>query len=982
VPTLIRPALLLLLLLGVVGPLGAQPKMLDDRLVLELVAREPDIVTPTGIAVDEQGRVWVIENHTHQRPKDYQGPATDRIRIFSDFDESGKARQISTFAEGFKNSMGLALGSDGRVFLATRSEIFVIRNKDGKAGEQRSLIKLDSTGDYPHNGLSGFAFDPQGNLCFGLGENLGAAYKLVGTDGTTLAGGGEGGSIYRCRPDGSGLTRLATGFWNPFHVGFDGFGRLFAVDNDPDERGPCRLVHVIPGGDYGYRFRYGRKGLHPFDSWDGELPGTLPMVAGTGEAPCGVLAYESSGLPAEYRGSLLVTSWGDHLIERFQLEARGASFSAQSKTIVRGGEDFRPVGIAVGPGGAIYFSDWVDKSYPVHGKGRIWRIRMKKPPEDDKLRPSQVAKLETGKLKELLGHPRLEIRLAASDALAKKGQAGKDAIKEVLDGKGETRARISAVWAAARLGEEGESLLARANNDSAAEVRAEAIRLRVEALAADPARRDESYLLESALKDAAPAVRGQAVLGLKARESLRAIVPLLGDKDPFLVSAALTVLGVPGQSALLLQHATESDSRLRLGVLLALRRTGDKDGTPLVPAFLKDADPEIRRTAIQWVAEAQLKDFGDLLAKAAEKEPTSRALFEALLAAEHLLKGGKPDAEPVDETRLLTIIEDAKQPAIFRALALQMIKPDHPRLTADRLKEFVKGKDEGLRRQAVRLLAQRADAGTQSVLRELAGDAAAEPAVRAEAVGGLAGSAVEEESTRTLLLRLLDDAALQRQALRSLRQTTGRPETLKALMKWWDVQTGSGAARGEQAAQLLLTLQGNAAPAAVEFRRRLAEAAGKRPADDTQWQAHLTKGGNAAAGEAVFFHANGPRCFVCHRIDGRGGKIGPDLSIIGRATSRAKLIESVLQPSKEIAPRYVSWNITMRDGKVLTGMIVDEGPNSTITLADGQGKLTTVHRQNVEERQAVQKSIMPDNLHELMTPAELLDLMAFLNERK
>ena len=63
---------------------AAPPTVADKRLVIELVAQEPDIVTPTGLAVDEQGRVWVIENHTHQRSSGYKGPTSDRIRIFSD----------------------------------------------------------------------------------------------------------------------------------------------------------------------------------------------------------------------------------------------------------------------------------------------------------------------------------------------------------------------------------------------------------------------------------------------------------------------------------------------------------------------------------------------------------------------------------------------------------------------------------------------------------------------------------------------------------------------------------------------------------------------------------------------------------------------------------------------------------------------------------------------------------------------------------
>src|SRR4051812_10710557 len=90
VPSHLR--MLLCLGLLIVTPLSraGAPAALDDRLVLELVAREPDIVTPTGIAVDEDGRVWVIENHTHHRPPGYQGPASDRLKVFEDFDASGR----------------------------------------------------------------------------------------------------------------------------------------------------------------------------------------------------------------------------------------------------------------------------------------------------------------------------------------------------------------------------------------------------------------------------------------------------------------------------------------------------------------------------------------------------------------------------------------------------------------------------------------------------------------------------------------------------------------------------------------------------------------------------------------------------------------------------------------------------------------------------------------------------------------------------
>jgi putative heme-binding domain-containing protein len=216
-------------------------------------------------------------------------------------------------------------------------------------------------------------------MWFGLGENLGADYVVRGSDGTEIQGGGEGGSVYACRADGTEVRRVATGFWNPYHLYRSRSGQLFGVDNDPDARPPCRLLHIVEGGDYGFKFRYGRNGLHPFHAWNGELPGTLPMISGTGEAPSGVVGVEEEGWPADYGGALLVTSWGDHRIERFRLLPHGASYRSTLEPIVAGDENFRPVGIAMGRPGELYFSDWVDKSYELHGKGRLWRLRVKEP---------------------------------------------------------------------------------------------------------------------------------------------------------------------------------------------------------------------------------------------------------------------------------------------------------------------------------------------------------------------------------------------------------------------------------------------------------------------------------------------------------------------------------------------------------------------------------------------------------------------------
>ena len=104
-------------------------RRLED-CTLEQIAIEPAIVTPIGVAFDNQGRLLVVESHTHQRSEDYEGPASDRLRILSDSDGDGQLDQWQTFAEGFRHAMNVAVRDDNAVYLVTRSDVHLLRDTD------------------------------------------------------------------------------------------------------------------------------------------------------------------------------------------------------------------------------------------------------------------------------------------------------------------------------------------------------------------------------------------------------------------------------------------------------------------------------------------------------------------------------------------------------------------------------------------------------------------------------------------------------------------------------------------------------------------------------------------------------------------------------------------------------------------------------------------------------------------------------------
>ncbi|HEX4000755.1 MAG TPA: PVC-type heme-binding CxxCH protein [Pirellulales bacterium] len=936
----LRFALLPLLITGTGfagrGARAAQPRVADPRLAIDLFAESPQIVTPIGLTVDAKGRVLAVESNTHFRPPNYKGPATDRIRMFEDTKSTGRADRVSTWFEGTSSTMNLAVYRDGSVYVATRNEIFRLRDskQSGVADERTPIAHLETKGNYPHNGLSGFAFDFHGDVYFGIGENLGAAYKLVGSDASSISGGGEGGNIFRCRPDGSHLERVATGFWNPFHLCFTAFGRLMAVDNDPDSRPPCRLLEVVPGGDYGFRFRYGRSGLHPFVAWNGELPGTLPMASATGEAPAGIVAYESDGLPADYRGELFATSWGDHRIDRFTLTAHGATVWAKMTPLVTGGDDFRPVSIAVAPDGSLFVSDWVDKSYSVHGKGRIWHIHAVNPPSQ----PAHGIDSE----------PR-EVREAAARRMAANLTPSKQTPRLLSVHEPDDRVRAAAIEALADANDANTDYMAVAFDDRSTEVRALAVRcMPITALKPH---------LAALIKPSQPAaVRAEALRRDSDPATRDAALATLDDPDPFLQQAARQALGQMPDAIEGIDPAKLPTAAQRLGWMLVMRRVDEPAGRKFLPQFLDDPDTAIRFAAIEWAGEERIKDVRPKIVEMLSARADTRELFEACVAALELLDGTQRPDEFHGEEYVVRVLNDAHASNTMRQLALRMLRPDHPALTMTLIKGFLASADEGLRAEAIRSLRDSLVGGRIDLLAEEAGDAHSPASLRAEAIVGL--SDAPQQRDFLLSLAAADEPAVRNEALRSLRGaplSATQRERLVAL------------SHKDSAAADLVTMILNP-PAAANPPRH----------DVDAWLKQLDGPADPQAGERIFFHPRAAGCFRCHQIHGRGGHVGPDLSTDARLLGRRKLVESIVDPSKEIAPRFIPWRLVTKDGRSLTGLLVTEGPGDLETYSDSAGKLFVLDPAKIAERHPLTTSIMPEGLANLLTRQEFRDLLAFL----
>jgi putative heme-binding domain-containing protein len=155
----------------------------------------------------------------------------------------------------------------------------------------------------------------------------------------------------------------------------------------------------------------------------------------------------------------------------------------------------------------------------------------------------------------------------------------------------------------------------------------------------------------------------------------------------------------------------------------------------------------------------------------------------------------------------------------------------------------------------------------------------------------------------------------------------------------------------------------------------------KRLGTAIQPEAILALRGDKDRGKELFLHAATVSCRNCHRIGDQGKAFGPDLTTIGQKMDRAKLLESILEPSKSIDPRFATQLIETTDGRVISGLLVRKTAIATV-LKTIDGQEVSIPTRQIEQAVTQQKSLMPDLLLQEMTAEQVADLLEYLASLK
>jgi putative heme-binding domain-containing protein len=995
----------------------------EERLLLkvppgfevQLVASEPDIHKPLNIRFDERGRLWVTDTIEYPYPTMPWRKGRDTVKILEDFGPDGRARKITTFADGLNIPIGLMplwgrKPQDALVFSIPAIHLLSDTTGGGRANQDRVLFEGYGHKD-THGMTSSFTvgFDGWVYACHGYANDS----TISGSDGQELKM--NSGNTYRFRPDGSHVEIFTRGQVNPFGLCFDPLGNLYSADCH------SQPVYQLQQGGYYPSFSKGHDGL-------GFAPEMTTDDHGS-TAIAGIVYYAADQFPKEYLDTVFIGNVVTCRITLDRVVKTGSSPKAvrQPDFLVSGDPWFRPVDIQLGPDGALYVADFYNRiighyevplSHPGRDRerGRIWRIVYRG--RDGKKSPPPLPDLTKRSIPELiqdLGSPILTVRFQAGNQLVERGgsqtalllKAAMDAPESKHDEAWLWR-RVHALWVLERTGQLDAETLADALHDVNAPVRIHAQRILAE-------RKKLTYpelaMAMVGLSDADAEVRRAAALALgrhPAPENLRPLLELryaVPHDDTHLthvVRMALRdqFLTPSGWAALQRIRPTETDLFAVADVAL---------GVPTAESayFLLTMLPRMQDAG-------QTRDSSGLvIGSAGRMQPliSDRNLYRAV---QHVARHGSAETTLALNSFVRTSrpADLTHQAALFRALNRGTqerggkLSDDVRTWAVDVATRLLASANENEVRSGIEMVGVlKVDDRADRLAAIAARKTASEP-LRTAALNGLA--ALDAVRHTTAIGAVLNDSEAPpplRELAANLLVRANQTETLNVLVKALPtaparLQTviAAGLAASANGAELLLkTIEEGKASArllqerAVEvklndsklpmLKERIAKlTAGLPPAEVRIQQAieqrrkgYLAmKNADPVVGGKVFE----THCAVCHQIGGKGARVGPNLDGIG-VRGLDRLLEDVLDPNRNVDQAFRTTVLQMKNGKLITGLLLRE-EGEVYVLADSTGMEVRVEKKTVEERSTSQVSPMPANLEDRIPETEFYHLMAYL----
>ena len=938
-----------------------------DGFQIQLFAADPMVQKPIQMNWDAKGRLWCATSETYPQLVPGRTP-NDKIFVLEDSTGSGKADKSTVFAEGLFLPTAVVPG-DGGVYVTNSTEILHLADTtgSGKADQRRVVLAGFGTED-THHIVHTLRWGPDGKLYFIQSIYIHSHLETPHGLKTLLASG-----VWRFDTHTLDLDVYSRGLVNPWGILWDKWGQTFETDGAGGEG----INYAFPGISFTSAAGVDKvmKGLNPGS----------PKYASEE-------ILSGANIPDDYQGDILTNDFRANRIVRFKLSDNGAGFTSKQMPdfLVSTDRAFRPVDIKMGPDGAIYIADWYNPIIQ-HGEvdfrdtrrdhvhGRIWRVTAIGRPI------VQRPHLDGATIPELLDALKAPEAWTRAQAKLVLRERKPDEVMPAL-----------AAWVEKITGNDSQS-----DHD------------RLEALwTCENIDTVNQPLLERVLKSADPHARAAAAVVVghwagELHEPLKLLEPLVSDEYPRVRLESVRALAQIAQPESIVLATKVLQKPTDPFIDYALWLTCNDLQSVWMPAFqagkLAGWEPEQQNFALRSVGSpAALKALIDQLKNEQTPLDVRRNLIDRVTRI-----GGDKEVEALFDLALAEPNRDAQAKADLLAGLVQMARtqavktPPH----SERVSTLLESDSEAVRGEAMKL----AGVWKRVALRKDLLDALQSPqssqAIRTDAATGLAY--MGDRETAAELRKLAASAAdtqVRQAALIGLAQLDLRSAVASATQLFTKGSSDPGPilaaflSRDGGGDALAANLQGKPIPAdtaklSLRYLRgsstqnaKLTEifsAASGMSGAPIKLSAEQMKQtidevlakGDAANGERIFRRAE-TSCYQCHSIDGSGGWLAPDLSSIGASSPIDYLINSVLDPNKDIKDGFDGLAVVTKSGDVFSGIKVSQD-NSKLVLRDNTHQEIPIPLSDIKAQKSI-GSLMPNGLSDALTHQEFLDLIRFL----